>query len=154
MLAGVYLFLYYQLAQEKGCLWFVEDRPLAACRILPTAQAFNDIPSCEVRSLFFSSVYHVSKWWWNYVKLCLYSTTWLSHCNAYLRRVWPTNIQFCQNLFISLRKLANPSPKLQITHGKMYFYQGLPNWLLRWVRVAMETIILNCLRFQCANFHP
>lgn len=88
------------------------------------------------------------------MKFCLCSTSWLSHCNAYLRRVCPTNTQFGQNPFISLRKLVNLSPKLQITHGKMYFYQVLPNWILRWVKVAIETIILNCLGFQCANFHP
>lgn len=87
------------------------------------------------------------------MKFCLCSTTWMSHYNTYLRTVWSTNIHFGQNLFISLRKLANPSPKLQITHGKMYFYQGLPNWILRWVRVAVETIIFNCLGFQRAYFH-
>lgn len=130
-------------------------RMFVVCRrqTICSTQDHSHCPSIQQYSFLWSEkpfLFLCLSWVQVMMKFCLCSTTWMSHYNTYLRTVWSTNIQFGQNLFISLRKLANPSQKLQITHGKMYFYEGLPNWILRWVRVHMETIIFNCLGFQRA----
>lgn len=74
MLIGVYAFLCYQHAQEKACLWFAEDgleddftvcthlqhaNPHCSSGSLPKSQEANEIPSFEVRRLFFLHVYAI-----------------------------------------------------------------------------------------------